>query len=49
MTRPLDGTISSPVGRLDVSRLECPTCGRFGCYHVAKLVDQLGAGYRLMY
>jgi hypothetical protein len=45
--QPLDGTIGSLVGRLDVLRLECPTCGRFGRYPIGKLVDQLGAGYCL--
>jgi hypothetical protein len=45
MTRPPDGTIGSLVGRLDVLRIECPTCGRFGRYHVAKLVEELGPRY----
>jgi hypothetical protein len=45
--RPLDGTIGSLVGRLDVLRIECRSCGRFGRYHVAKLVAELGPGFRL--
>jgi hypothetical protein len=40
---PPDGTI----GGLDVLRVECPTCGRQGRYRVARLVEQLGPGYRL--
>jgi hypothetical protein len=47
MTRPLDGTIGSLIGRLDVLRVECPQCRRFGRYHVAKLIEELGPGYRL--
>jgi hypothetical protein len=35
------------VGRLDVLRLECRTCGRCGRYQVAKLVEELGPRYRL--
>jgi hypothetical protein len=34
------------VGELDVLRVECPTCGRHGCYHVSRLLDELGPGYR---
>jgi hypothetical protein len=47
MTGPLDGTIGSLVGRLDVLRVECQQCGRFGRYTVAKLIAQHGASYRL--
>jgi hypothetical protein len=32
---------------LDVLRIECPTCGRQGCYHIARLVPELGPDYRL--
>jgi hypothetical protein len=41
---PGDGTIGGLVGKLDVLRLECPTCGRQGRYHVARLLAELGAG-----
>jgi hypothetical protein len=44
---PRDGTVGGPVGKLEVLRVECPTCGRHGRYHVAPLVTELGAGYRL--
>jgi hypothetical protein len=44
---PSDGTIGGLVGKLDVLRLECPTCGRQGRYHVARLLEQLGLGARL--
>ncbi len=44
---PSDGTIGRLVGKLDVLRLECPTCGRHGRYHVARLIEQHGPGYRL--
>jgi hypothetical protein len=37
----------SAVCKLDVLRLECPTCGRQGRYHVARLLEQLGLGARL--
>jgi hypothetical protein len=47
MPRPLDGTIGSLVGRLDLLRVECWQCRRFGRYHVAKLVEEHGPGYRL--
>jgi hypothetical protein len=44
---PSDGTIGGLVGRLDVLRVECPTCGRQGRYHVARLLKELGADARL--
>jgi hypothetical protein len=44
---PSDGTIGGLVGKLDVLRVECPTCGRQGRYHVARLLEELGAGARL--
>jgi hypothetical protein len=44
---PSDGTIGGLVGKLDMLRLESPTCGRQGRYHVARLLDELGSGYRL--
>jgi hypothetical protein len=44
---PLDGTIGYLVGKLDVLRVECPTCGREGRYHVARLLEELGPSYRL--
>jgi hypothetical protein len=44
---PSDGTIGGLVGKLLVLRLECPTCGRQGRYHVAHLVAELGPAYRL--
>jgi hypothetical protein len=44
---PSDGTIGGPVGKLLVLDLECPTCGRQGRYHVARLLAELGPGYRL--
>jgi hypothetical protein len=44
---PSDGTIGGLVGKLDVPRIECPTCGRQGRYHVARLVAELGTAYRL--
>jgi hypothetical protein len=44
---PLDGTIGGLVGSLDVLRIECPTCGRQGRYHVARLVEELGRDARL--
>jgi hypothetical protein len=47
MTLPLDGTLGSLVGRLDVLRIECLTCGRFGRYTVARLLEKHGASYRL--
>jgi hypothetical protein len=42
---PSDGTIGYLVGKLDVLRIECPTCGRQGRYHVARLLEELGPGY----
>jgi len=44
---PHDGTIGSLVGKLDALRIECPDCKRSGRYHVAKLVEEHGPGYRL--
>jgi hypothetical protein len=44
---PSDGTIGGLVGKLDVLRVECPTCGRQGRYHVARFLEELGAGARL--
>jgi hypothetical protein len=34
---PFDGTFGYLIGKLDVLRIECPTCGRQGRYHVAQL------------
>jgi len=44
---PLDGTIGGLVGKLDVLRVECSTCGRQGRYHVAPLFKALGPAARL--
>ena len=44
---PSDGTIGGLVGKLDVPRVECPTCGRQGRYHVARLIEEFGAAARL--
>jgi hypothetical protein len=44
---PSDGTIGGLIGKLDVLRLECPTCGRQGRYHAARLLEEPGPGYRL--
>jgi hypothetical protein len=44
---PSDGTIGGLVGKLDVLRVECTTCARRGRYHVARLLEKLGSGYRL--
>jgi hypothetical protein len=44
---PLDGTIGALVGSLEVLGIECPTCGRQGRYHVARLVAELGRDARL--
>jgi hypothetical protein len=44
---PSDGTIGGLVGKLAVLRVECPTCGRQGRYHVVRLLEELGPGYRL--
>jgi hypothetical protein len=43
----IDGTIGYLVGKLQLLRIECPTCGRQGRYHVARLLDELGPDYRL--
>jgi len=44
---PSDGTIGYLVGKLEVLRVECPTCGRRGRYLVARLVAGLGPHTRL--
>jgi len=44
---PSDGTLDYLVGKLEVLHVECPTCGRQGRYHVARLVAELGPKYRL--
>jgi hypothetical protein len=44
---PSDGAIGGLVGNLDVLRVECLTCGRQGRYRVARLLEELGPGYRL--
>jgi hypothetical protein len=44
---PSDGTIGGLVGGLDVLRIECPTCGRQGRCHVARLLKELGPDYPL--
>jgi hypothetical protein len=44
---PSDGTIGGLVGRPAVLRIECPTRGRHGRYHVAPLLEELGPRYRL--
>jgi hypothetical protein len=42
---PSDGTIGGVVGKLLVLRVECPTCGRQGRYHVARLLAEFGPPY----
>jgi hypothetical protein len=44
---PSDGTIGGLVGKLEVLRVECPTCGRQGRYHVARLLAERGPAARL--
>jgi hypothetical protein len=44
---PSDGTIGGLVGKLDMLRVACPTCGRQGRYHVARRLEERGPGYRL--
>ena len=44
---PSDGTVGGLVGKLDVRRIECLTCGRQGRYLVARLLDELGPATRL--
>jgi hypothetical protein len=44
---PTDGTIGGLVGKLDMLRIECPTCGRRGRFQVARLLEELGPGYHL--
>lgn len=44
---PPDGTIGGLVGKLIVLRVECPTCGRQGRCHVARLLAELGPAHRL--
>jgi hypothetical protein len=39
--------IGGLVGKLDVLWIECPTCGRQGRYHVARLIAELEPAYRL--
>jgi hypothetical protein len=41
-----DGTIGGLVGKLGVLRVECPTCGRQGRYHVSRLLAELGPAAR---
>jgi hypothetical protein len=40
-------TIGGLAGKLDLLRIECPTCGAQGRYHVARLLAELGPDYRL--
>ena len=44
---PSDGTIGYLVGKLEMLRIECPTCGRQGSYRVARLVAVSGPRARL--
>ncbi len=44
---PSNGTVGYLVGRLEVLRIECPTCGRKGRYQVARLLEARGPAYRL--
>jgi hypothetical protein len=46
---PRDGAIifSDLMGKLDVLRIERAKCGRFGRYHVYKLVERYGADAKL--
>jgi hypothetical protein len=44
---PSDGTIGGLVGKPDMLRVECPMRGWQGRYQVARLLEELGAGYRL--
>jgi hypothetical protein len=44
---PSDGTIGGLIGKLDVLRFECPTCGRQDRYQAARLLEELGPAARL--
>ena len=44
---PSEGTLGYLVGKLDVLRVVCPACDRYGRYHVARLVEEFGAAYLL--
>lgn len=41
---PRDGatTFSDLIGKLDVLRLACDTCGRDGCYGLRRLIEKRG-------
>ena len=41
---PCDGAIifSDLIGKLDMLRVSCETCGRDGCYGLARLIEKRG-------
>ena len=49
LTMPRDGAIifRDLVGKLEVLRLECDKCGRFGRYHLEHLIEQYGIDAKL--
>jgi hypothetical protein len=46
---PRDGAIifGDIVGKLDVIAVECDKCGRFGRYHVDRLIERYGIDAKL--
>jgi hypothetical protein len=46
---PRDGAIifRDIAGKLDVLTIECDKCGRFGRYHVERLIEQYGIDAKL--
>jgi len=42
MHRPIGTTFADLLGKLTVVRVECSKCGRFGRYHLRRLIDQHG-------
>jgi hypothetical protein len=48
MPRPIGTTFGDLVGKLDVLRIECSKCGRFGRYPLHRLIEQRGRDVRIL-
>jgi hypothetical protein len=48
MSRPFGTIFGDLVGKLDVLRVECPKCGRFGRYPLRRLIEKRGRDVRIL-
>jgi hypothetical protein len=49
MPRPLGTTFADLLGKLQMLRVECSKCGRFGRYPLHRLIDQHGGNGTILW